>query len=129
MKERPSVSYRDNFRQRVDYATKALRRGSWGSAFDHSLSASDGGHLVAVIMHRARNNQDLRRAIMAAFCVDKWADVPWHKTANVFTGFTAQQIRADAEDMFPRLVPPPARPSQKYNHTLSVKSEDKGHAP
>lgn len=87
----------NTFQARIDYVAKALRRGSWGEKFNSCFEHNDSNHLVAVIMLRAKKNEALRKAVMSAFDVTKWKDVPWHEVARQFEGMSARLIGESAE--------------------------------
>ena len=86
-----------DFQARVDYVAKALRRGSGGPTFKAYLEQHDSVHIAAILMKRANRSEDLRNAIITAFGVKTWNDVPWHETAKSFMEMSAQQIGMLAE--------------------------------
>ena len=74
----PSVPLKPRgFQERVDYAAKALKRGTWGRRFEACFEEADAAHVAAVLVLRADRNPDLKKAIKKAFQVTRWADVPW----------------------------------------------------
>jgi hypothetical protein len=85
-----------SFQARVDYVAKALKRGSWGQRFDACFEQHDGNHVIAAVMLRARRNEALKKAIMTAFDVTRWEDVPWHDQAEPFAGKSARAIGLEA---------------------------------
>jgi len=88
----------ETFSARVDYVAKALRRGSWGAKFDACFEHHDSAHLVAVVMMRAENNEKLKIAVMSAFDVSRWEDLPWLEISKPFENMTARQISVAAEE-------------------------------
>ena len=86
------------FQSRVDYVAKALRRGSWGDAFNACFEQHDSPHLVAVLMQRAECNPELRDAIITSFGADNWNEVPWHEVEKPFQGVSTRRISAMADE-------------------------------
>lgn len=85
------------FQDRVDYVAKALKRGSWGRRFEACFEEMDGDHVIAVVMSRGEKNAELKSAIMDAFKVSTWEEVPWHSEREPFLGMSAREIARDAE--------------------------------
>lgn len=85
------------FQDRVDQAAKALRRGTWGRRFEACFEEGDGGHVAAALIRRAETKPDLQEAIIKAFRVRSWEQVPWHKGMRRFEGMGAREIGLDAE--------------------------------
>lgn len=86
-----------SFQSRVDYVAKALKRGSWGKRFDACFEHHDNEHMIAIVMHRAERNDELKQAIMSCFSVSDWSDVPWQEAARKFAGLSSRDIRLLAE--------------------------------
>jgi hypothetical protein len=86
-----------SYSDRVRYASKALLRRRLGDRFDLCFAQADSQHVAAVLMLRAEKNPDLKRAIMAAFGVTRWADVPWSGARKRFRGMSSHAIGADAQ--------------------------------
>lgn len=94
----PSVPLkRRAFQERVDYAAKALKRGTWGRRFEACFEEADAAHVAAVLVLRADRNPDLKTAIKEAFQVTLWADVPWMSEMERFKGMVSREIGIDAE--------------------------------
>jgi len=94
----PSVPLkRREFQERVDYAAKALKRGTWGRRFEACFEEADAAHVAAVLVLRADRNPDLKKAIKKAFQVTRWADVPWTSEMSRFKGMGSREIGIDAE--------------------------------
>jgi hypothetical protein len=86
-----------DFQERVDYAAKALKRGTWGRRFEACFEETDAAHVAAVLIRRSERNPELRKAIKAAFQVTRWADVPWTQDMARFKGMASREIGLDAE--------------------------------
>jgi len=94
----PSVPLKPRgFQERVDYAAKALKRGTWGRRFEACFEEADAAHVAAVLVLRADRNPDLKKAIKKAFQVTRWADVPWTAEMGRFKGMASREIGLDAE--------------------------------
>lgn len=94
----PSVPLKPRgFQERVDYAAKALKRGTWGRRFEACFEEADAAHVAAVLVLRADRNPDLKKAIKKAFQVTRWADVPWAGEMGRFKGMGSREIGLDAE--------------------------------
>lgn len=85
-----------NFQQRVDYAGKALRRGGWGRRFDACFEGPDAAHVAAALVLRAERSRDLKEAILRAFKLKEWEEVPWVRESVRFAGMGAREIGQDA---------------------------------
>lgn len=87
------------FQDRVDYVAKAIKRGSWGRRFEACFEELDGDQVIAVVMRRAEKNEELRKAIMEAFKVAEWENVPWQQEYRRFSGMSARDIGLNAENV------------------------------
>jgi hypothetical protein len=92
----PAPTKTRSFQQRVDYASKALRRGRWGRRFDACFEGPDAAHVTAVLVLRAERSRDLKEAILRAFKTKDWGEVPWVQTMSRFSGMGAREIGQDA---------------------------------
>lgn len=92
----PAPTKTRSFQQRVDYASKALRRGRWGRRFDACFEGPDAAHVAAVLVLRAERSRDLKEAILRAFKTKDWGEVPWVQTMDRFIGMGAREIGQDA---------------------------------
>lgn len=85
------------FSDRVRYAARSLRRGHAGPAFEKCFAEADSQHVAAVLIRRAEKSPDLKAAIMNAFKVSRWEDVPWNAFMSRFQGMDSRAIGEDAQ--------------------------------
>lgn len=96
--KKTSTQKSETFSARVDYVAKALKRGSWGPAFDACFSHADSVEVAAAIIQRASKNDELKEGLLKAFDVTSWNDIPWVSITRDYEGMSARQISKMAED-------------------------------